>query len=84
MAYVHASSHPNKKLGPRGKKCILIYYSKHSTGYVFLGEKEGGSVTEIESRDVKFLEQEFPSKGEVCMDLKLYKLDESAPSRPVE
>ena len=44
MAYVHASSHPNGKLGPREKKCIFIRYSKHSTGYVFLRQKEGGSV----------------------------------------
>ena len=26
------------KLGPRGKKCIFIRYSKFSKGYVFLGE----------------------------------------------
>nr|XP_016506348.1 PREDICTED: uncharacterized mitochondrial protein AtMg00820-like [Nicotiana tabacum] len=32
---------------------------------MFIGELEDGSVTEIESRDVTFLENDFPKKGEV-------------------
>ena len=55
-SYVHNISHEYGKLGPRGKKCIFIIYSKYSKGYVFLWEDINGSVTEIESRDVVFLE----------------------------
>jgi hypothetical protein len=32
---------------------------------VFIGEKANGKVTEIESRDVIFLEKVFPMTGEV-------------------
>ena len=71
-AYVHDSSHKYGKLGPRGKKSIFIRYSEHSKGYVFIGEQERGSVTEFESRDVTFLENEFPKKGEIGQDLSLY------------
>ena len=64
-AYTHESSHKFGKLGPRGNKSIFIRYSEHSKGYVFIGEQESGSVTEFESRNVTFLEDEFPKKGEV-------------------
>jgi len=46
---VHDSSHKYGKLGPRGKKCIFIGYSKQSKGYIFIGENEDGSITELES-----------------------------------
>src|SRR4051812_25963167 len=45
------------KLGPWAKKCIFLRYPKRSKGYVFLGEKDVGTRTEIEN--VNFLEQEF-------------------------
>ena len=32
--YVHNISHEYEKLGPRGKECIFIRYSKYSKGYV--------------------------------------------------
>jgi len=67
VAYVHTTSHLNGKLGLRGKKCIFIRYSKHSKGYVFLREHDDGSVMKIKSRDANFLDQEFPSKDEVCL-----------------
>ena len=47
-------------------------------------EHEDGSVTEIESRDVNFLEEEFLSKGEVNQDSNFYELDESTPNCSVE
>ena len=47
-AYVHNSSHKHEKLGPRGKKSIFIRYSEQSKGYVFIGEQEGGNITEFE------------------------------------
>ena len=51
-----------------GRKCIFIIYSKHSNGYVFIGEQANGIVSELESRDVSFLENKFPSIGEVDKD----------------
>ena len=75
------------KLGPRGKKCIFIRYSKHSKGYVLIGEQPDGSMTELESRDVDFIESEFPNIGEVEKNLTLYEMmdqEVGAPSRLVE
>jgi len=47
---IYAHHFPSKwEVGPEGKKCIFICYLSHSKGYVFLGEHEDGSVTEIES-----------------------------------
>ncbi|GLT53692.1 hypothetical protein SLA2020_269470 [Shorea laevis] len=74
MGFVHNTSHKYGKLGPRGKKCIFIRYSEHSKGFVLVGEQLDGSVTEIESRDVDFIEDEFPSRSEVNKDLELYEL----------
>jgi len=68
VAYIHNISHEYRKLGPRGKKCIFIRYSEHSKGYVFIGEKANGRVTEIESRDVVFLKKVFPKTSEVEKD----------------
>jgi len=75
-AFVHDSSHQHGKLGPRGKKSIFIRYSEHSKGYVFIGEQSSGSVTEFESRDVIFLENEFPRKGEIGQEFSLYEVEE--------
>ena len=44
-AYVHNVSHEYGKLGPKGKKCILISYSEFSKEYIFLGQDINGSVT---------------------------------------
>ena len=85
--YVHNTFHRHGKLGPRGKKCISIRYSKHSKGYVLIGEQPDGSVTEWESRDVDFIESEFPNIGEVEKNLTLYeKMDQDVgtPSRLIE
>jgi transposase InsO family protein len=85
--FVHDTFHKYGKLGPRGKKCIFIKYSEHSKGYVLIGEQPDGSVTEMESRDVDFIENEFPSRGEVDKDLTLYEMmdpNEGAPSSLVE
>ena len=72
MAFIHDPSHKHGKLGPRGRKCIFIRYCEFSKGHVFIGEDLTGTVTEIESRDSTFLENEFPSKREVSSDLTLY------------
>ena len=87
IGYVHNTSHRHGKLGPRGKKCIFIRYSEHSKGYVLIGEQLDGSVTELESRDVDFIESEFPNIGEVEKNLTLYEMmdqEVGAPSRLVE
>ena len=74
MAYVHNLSHKYGKLGHRGRKCIFIRYNEHSKGYVFIGEHEDGIVTELKSRDVMFLEGNFPRIGEIDRDLHLYEI----------
>ncbi|KAH0658182.1 hypothetical protein KY289_026930 [Solanum tuberosum] len=53
------------KLSPKGKKCIFIRYSERFKWYVFIDELEDGSITEIVSRDVRFLKNDFPRKGEI-------------------
>jgi hypothetical protein len=58
-------SHQHDKLGPRDKNSIFIRYSEHSKGYVFIDEQ---FVTKFESRDVIFLENEFPRKDEIVQD----------------
>ena len=74
-AYVHNISHEYGKLGTWGKKCIFIRYSKYSKGHVFFGEDINGSVMEIESRDVVFLEKDFPGRGEIDKDLHFYETE---------
>jgi transposase InsO family protein len=71
-AIAHESSHKFGKLGPRGKKCIFIRYSEQSKGHVFIHEQENGSITEFESRDVTFLENDFPRQSEIGQDLSLF------------
>ena len=85
--FFHDTSHKYGKLGLRRKKCIFIRYSEHSKGYVLIGEQPYGSVTEVESRYVDFIENEFPSRGEVDKDLTLYEMmdpNEGAPSSLVK
>ena len=85
--YVCNTSHRYGKLGPRGKKCIFIRYSKHSKGYVLIGEQPDGSMTELESRDVDFTESEFLNIGEVENNLTLYEMmdqEGGTPSRLVK
>ena len=75
-AYIHNTSQEYEKLGLRGKKCIFIRYSDIFKGYVFLGEDMIGRVTEFESRDVIFLEEDFPKRGEINGDFRLYKTED--------
>ena len=68
----------------QGEEVHIYSLFKHTKGYAFLGEHVDESVTELESCDANFLEQEFPSKGEVHWVSVLYKMDESALSCPVD
>src|SRR4051812_14444940 len=84
-AYVHFTSHPHGKLGPRAKKCIFLRYPKGSKGYVFLGENEDGIRTELESRNANFLENEFPGIGETSKDIEFFEVeDEPIPTQEGE
>ena len=87
VAYVHNNSHQYGKLGPRGKKCIFIRYSKLSKGFVFVGGEANRKVTEFESRDVVFLEEDYPTRGKIDEDFQFYEmedLDYGSPSHSVE
>ena len=59
-------------MGPKGRTCIFIRYGEHSKGYVFIGELEDRTIIELESWDVTFLEDDFPSAGAIARDLHLY------------
>ena len=83
-AYIHNNTHQYGKLGPKGKKCIFIRYSETSKGFVFIGEKADGSVTELVSRDVVFLEEDFPVRGKVNKDFQFYENLENGDPTTVE
>lgn len=54
---------------------------------MFIGEQENGSITEFESQDVTFLEDDFYSKHILNKDQCLYELNDSdvvTTSRPRE
>ena len=71
-AYVHDTSSEFGKLGPRGKKSVFVRYSDVSKGYVFVREQDSGTITEFESRDVIFIENEFPKLGQIGQEQTLY------------
>lgn len=72
--YVHNQNHKFGKLGPRATKMVFIRYPEHSKGYVMFGEQPNSGLTEVDTRNVDFLEDEFPSIGEIKTDLELYEL----------
>ena len=54
---------------------------------MLIGEQPDGSMTELESRDVDFIESEFPNIGEVENNLTLYEMmdkEGGTPSRLVK
>ena len=75
-AYVHNNSHQYRKLGPKGKKCIFIRYYELSKGFVFVGEKADGRITEFELRDVVFLKKDYPMRGEIDKDFQFYEMED--------
>ena len=74
--YVHNRTHKYGKLGPRATKMVFIRYFEHSKGYIMYGEHPDGDMKEIVSRNVDFLEDEFPSIGEIKKDSLLYELQQ--------
>lgn len=74
--YTHNLSHKNGKLGPRRKKSIFKRYLERLKSYVFISENTDGSILEIESHNVTFLENIFSSKGKLQKDFQLFKIDD--------
>ena len=70
--YVHNAKHKYGKLGPRARKHTFIRYPEGLKGYVMFGEHPDGGKTEVDLRDVDFIENEFPSIGDVNESLDLY------------
>lgn len=63
--YIRHSYHKYGKLGPRANKYMFIRYCEHSKGYVMYGEHHDWGLAEIESCDVDFIDDDFPSVGEI-------------------
>ena len=80
---MHTTSSKYGKLGPRGRKCVFIRYPELSKGYVLVGTNENGHISEFESRDVTFIETEFPKFGEVGSDFTLFETNDLEISRSV-
>jgi len=76
VGYVHNPTHKHGKLGPKATKMVFRRYSEHSKGYVMYGEHPDGDMKEVDSRNIDFLEDEFPSIGEVKNDSQLYELQQ--------
>uniref|UniRef100_A0A2N9F566 GAG-pre-integrase domain-containing protein n=1 Tax=Fagus sylvatica TaxID=28930 RepID=A0A2N9F566_FAGSY len=68
--------------GKSTRKPFWKRYFDESKGYVMLGEHPDGGVTEIVSRDVEFMENDFPSRGDVGQSLELYEMVESWDDTP--
>ena len=66
MAYIKDCFGEFGNVSPKGEKCIFIRCSECSKGCVFIDELEDGSIIEIVSRDVNFLENDFPKNGEIA------------------
>ena len=73
--FVHNQSHKFGKLGLRANKHIFIRYCENSKGYVMYGEHPDERRTEIDSRDVEFIENDFPKLGDTVKNLNLHELE---------
>ena len=74
--YVHNANYKYGKLGLKARKYTFIRYPEGSKGYVMFGEHPDGGKTEVDSRDVDFIENDFHSIGYVNESLDLYELEE--------
>jgi len=71
---IYTITHKHGTLGPRATKMVFIRYPEYSRGYVMYGKHHTSGMTEVDSRNVDFLEDEFPSLREIKISLALYKL----------
>ena len=76
VGYVHNNNHKYGKLGPRARKHTFIRNFEGSKGYVMFGEHPDGGKIEVDSRDVDFIENDFPSIDDVNESLNLYESEE--------
>ena len=76
VGYVYNTNHKYGKLRLRARKHTFIRYSEGSKGYVMFGEHLDGGKTEVDSRDVDFIENDFTSIGDVNESLDLHELGE--------
>ena len=76
IGYVHNANHQYGKLGPRARKHTFIRYPEGSKDYMVFGEHPDRGNTEVDSGDVDFIENDFPSIGDVNESLNLYELEE--------
>ena len=60
----------------------ISLYDDSSKGYVMHGEHSNGEMIEIESRDIDFIETNFPSIGDANIDLDLYELEKDEGTLP--
>ena len=56
---------------------VFIRYPVQSKGYVMYGEYPNGGMTEIDSRNVDFFKDEFPTIGEVKKYVELFELQQN-------
>ena len=74
--YAHNPTHKHRKLGPRATKMVFIRYPVQSKGYVMYGEHPNGGMTEIDSHNVDFFNDEFPTIGEFKKGVQLFELQQ--------
>ena len=65
--YVYNPSHRNEKMDAI-RESVSLYFM-HSKGHINTGVQSDGSVTELESQDVIILENEFPSRKGIDIDI---------------
>lgn len=76
VIYIHDPSHKHEKLGLHGKKHTFISYPEYSKRYIFVGENTDGSIFELESCAIHFIENDFLNKGKLQKDFYLLKMDD--------
>lgn len=57
-------------------KRIFIRYPEYSKRYVFISENTDGGISELESCDIHFIENDFLTKGELQKDFHILKMDD--------
>ena len=77
VGYMHNPTRKYEKLDPRAIKMVFIRYPAQSKGYVMYAEHPNDGMIEIDSRNVDFLEDEFPAIDEVKKDIELFELQQN-------
>ena len=72
----------NIKIRSKRKKVYLYKIPEHLKGYMFIGEYPDEEITKIESQNVTFLKNEFPSSDKIDKEIQLYELNEVENKKP--